>query len=116
MTYPLGCLNIQLIPYFNRGYQSHILFNHVFHLENRWSGLRELGQGAYGLVISAQDSLSGETIAIKMLTRVFDKAILARRCLREITLLRHLNGHENVSSIAPISDLSDSSLPIRSLA
>jgi serine/threonine protein kinase len=81
-----------------RGYQSHILFNHVFHLENRWSHLRELGQGAYGLVISAQDSLSGETIAIKMLTRVFDKAILARRCLREITLLRHLNGHENVSS------------------
>jgi mitogen-activated protein kinase 7 len=85
----------------SRGYQSHILFNHVFHLENRWTGLRELGQGAYGLVISAQDSLSGETIAIKMLTRVFDKAILARRCLREITLLRHLNGHENVSRAQP---------------
>ncbi|KAJ9120728.1 hypothetical protein QFC22_002659 [Naganishia vaughanmartiniae] len=82
-----------------RGYQSHILFNHVFHLENRWSHLRELGQGAYGLVISAQDSLSGETIAIKMLTRVFDKAILARRCLREITLLRHLNGHENITGL-----------------
>jgi hypothetical protein len=28
---------------------------------------------------------------------VFDKVILARRCLRELTLLRHLNGHENVS-------------------
>ncbi|KAJ9112346.1 hypothetical protein QFC19_000766 [Naganishia cerealis] len=82
-----------------RGYQSHVLFNHVFHLENRWSHLRELGQGAYGLVISAQDSLSGETIAIKMLTKVFDKAILARRCLREITLLRHLNGHENITGL-----------------
>ncbi|KAJ9105485.1 hypothetical protein QFC21_001856 [Naganishia friedmannii] len=66
---------------------------------SRWSHLRELGQGAYGLVISAQDSLSGETIAIKMLTRVFDKAILARRCLREITLLRHLNGHENITGL-----------------
>lgn len=28
---------------------------------------------------------------------MFDKVILARRCLRELTLLRHLNGHENVS-------------------
>ncbi|GHJ84446.1 hypothetical protein NliqN6_0848 [Naganishia liquefaciens] len=90
-----------------RGYQSHILFNHVFHLENRWSGLRELGQGAYGLVISAQDSLSGETIAIKMLTRVFDKAILARRCLREITLLRHLNGHENITGLIDLDVVID---------
>lgn len=41
----------------DRGYKSHILFNHVFHLEDRWTNLRELGQGAYGLVISAQDNL-----------------------------------------------------------
>lgn len=81
----------------SRGYTSHALFNRPFHLEDRWNNLRELGQGAYGLVVSAQDSVSGETIAIKLLTRVFDKLILAKRCLREVTLLRHLNGHENVS-------------------
>lgn len=80
----------------SRGYTSHVLFNRPFHLEDRWTNLRELGQGAYGLVVSAQDSVSGETIAIKLLTRVFDKLILAKRCLREVTLLRHLNGHENV--------------------
>ncbi len=79
-----------------RGYHSFLCFNHPFHLESRWSLQREMGQGAYGLVVSASDALSGETIAIKMITRVFDKLILARRCLREITLLRHLNGHENV--------------------
>jgi hypothetical protein len=85
------------LPPLISGYLSHLLFKHVFHLEDRWTNLRELGQGAYGLVISAEDSISGEKIAIKLLTRVFDKVILARRCLREITLLRHLNGHENVS-------------------
>jgi hypothetical protein len=81
----------------NRGYQSHLLFKHPFHLSTRWTSLRPLGQGAYGLVVSAEDTISGEKIAIKLLTRVFGKVILARRCLREITLLRHLNGHENVS-------------------
>lgn len=68
-----------------------------FHVEKRWKLVRELGQGAYGLVVSAQDDISGETIAIKMITRVFDKVILARRALREITLLRHFAAHENVS-------------------
>ncbi len=39
---------------------------------------------------------TGEEVACKKLIKVFDKPILARRALREIKLLRHLNGHENV--------------------
>lgn len=31
-----------------------------------------------------------------MITRVLDKVVLARRALREITLLRHFASHENV--------------------
>ena len=71
--------------------------NRLFHLPTRWSLLRPLGQGAYGLVISVQDSLSGEPVAVKCITRVFDKVILARRALREITLLRHFVGHDNLT-------------------
>jgi len=71
--------------------------NHLFHVPNRWSLLRPLGQGAYGLVISVQDKLSGEPVAVKCITRVFDKAILAKRALREITLLRHFGEHENLT-------------------
>lgn len=50
---------------------------------------------------SAEDKLSGETVAIKMVTRVFDKLQLAKRALREITLLRHFStrGHENVTGL-----------------
>lgn len=73
--------------------------NHLFHLQTRWSLQRPLGQGAYGLVISVLDSLSGETVAVKLITRVFDKVILARRALREITLLRHFGGHENLTGL-----------------
>jgi mitogen-activated protein kinase 7 len=36
-------------------------------------------------------------VAIKKVTKVFEKAILAKRALREVKLLRHFSGHENVS-------------------
>ena len=48
-------------------------------------------------MISVQDTLSGEPVAVKCITRVFDKVILARRALREITLLRHFGDHENLT-------------------
>ena len=46
---------------------------------------------------SAADDISGETVAIKLVTRVFDKVQLAKRALREIKLLQHFRGHRNVS-------------------
>lgn len=86
-----------------------------FHVDKRWKFVRELGQGAYGIVVYvpttnrlfstsladrelslAQDTISGENVAIKQVTRVFEKKELAKRALREIVLLRHFNHHENV--------------------
>jgi hypothetical protein len=80
-----------------RDYQTLHTLQHLFHLPSRWKLIRPLGQGAYGLVISVQDSLSGEPVAVKCITRVFDKVILARRALREITLLRHFGEHDNLT-------------------
>ena len=80
-----------------RGYKTVHTLNRLFHLPTRWNLIRPLGQGAYGLVISVQDSLSSEPVAVKCITKVFDKVILARRALREITLLRHFGGHENLT-------------------
>lgn len=42
---------------------------------------------------------SGQEVAIKKVTKIFDKPILAKRALREIKLLRHFHGHENIISI-----------------
>ncbi|KAK8853210.1 hypothetical protein IAR55_003912 [Kwoniella newhampshirensis] len=88
-----------------RDYQTIHTLNRLFHLPTRWRLIRPLGQGAYGLVINVQDTYSGEPVAVKCITRVFDKVILARRALREITLLRHFGGHENLTGLIDLDNV-----------
>ncbi|KAI8927800.1 kinase-like domain-containing protein [Entophlyctis helioformis] len=68
-------------------------------MESRYRLIRVLGQGAYGIVGSAHDSTTDQDVAIKKVHNVFQKPILAKRALREIKLLRHFAGHENITSI-----------------
>ncbi|KIK09036.1 hypothetical protein K443DRAFT_500378 [Laccaria amethystina LaAM-08-1] len=90
-----------------RGYHSLLSsFGKVFHVERRWKLIREMGSGAYGVVISAADEISGETVAIKLVTRVFEKIQLAKRALREITLLRHFANHENITGLIDVDAIS----------
>ncbi|ELU43481.1 CMGC/MAPK protein kinase [Rhizoctonia solani AG-1 IA] len=88
---PLSPANLE-----KRGYHTFTTMGRKFHVEKRWKFVRELGQGAYGFVVSAQDQISGETVAIKLVTRLFEKIQLSKRALREISLLRHFANHENV--------------------
>jgi hypothetical protein len=55
---------------------------------------------------SAADEISGEIVAIKLVTRVFDKIQLAKRALREITLLRHFASHENITGLIDVDAIS----------
>lgn len=50
---------------------------------------------------AATNNQKGEGVAIKKVTNVFSKKILAKRALREIKLLQHFRGHRNVSSTRP---------------
>lgn len=45
---------------------------------------------------AATNKTNGEGVAIKKVTNVFSKKILAKRALREIKLLQHFRGHRNV--------------------
>ena len=45
---------------------------------------------------AATNGQTGEGVAIKKVTNVFSKKILAKRALREIKLLQHFRGHRNV--------------------
>lgn len=48
---------------------------------------------------AAKNVQTGLEVAIKKVQKVFEKSILAKRALREIKLLRHFNGHENITAI-----------------
>ncbi|KAG9312973.1 kinase-like protein [Chiua virens] len=90
-----------------RGYHTFMSsFGKIFHVEKRWKLVREMGSGAYGVVVSAADEISGETVAIKLVTRVFEKVQLAKRALREITLLRHFANHENITGLIDVDAIS----------
>ncbi|KAG9503107.1 Subtilisin-like proteinase Spm1 [Fusarium musae] len=74
------------------------VFNQDFIVDERYTVTKELGQGAYGIVCAAVNNQTNEGVAIKKVTNVFSKKILAKRALREIKLLQHFRGHRNVSS------------------
>ncbi|KAL6979556.1 Mitogen-activated protein kinase 6 [Sarracenia purpurea var. burkii] len=63
--------------------------------------IRPIGRGAYGLVCAAVNSETHEEVAIKKIGNAFDNRIDAKRTLREIKLLRHMD-HENVIVIKDI--------------
>lgn len=50
---------------------------------------------------AATNVQTGEGVAVKKVTNVFSKKILAKRALREIKLLQHFRGHRNVHHSVP---------------
>jgi serine/threonine protein kinase len=73
-----------------------------FDIDTRYTDLKEIGSGSYGLVCSAEDRVSGLKVAIKKVANVFDDLVDAKRILREIRLLRHLSGHANITAIRDV--------------
>ena len=55
-----------------------------------------------GLSRSAADEITGEVVAIKLVTRVTERVQLSKRALREITLLRHFAHHENITGLIDV--------------
>ncbi|CAI0545355.1 unnamed protein product [Linum tenue] len=60
-----------------------------------------IGRGAYGIVCSVLNSETNEMVAMKKIANAFDNHMDAKRTLREIKLMRHLD-HENVIGIRDV--------------
>lgn len=73
----------------------------TFECPDRYSLIRPIGQGAYGIVCSAQDAFTGQEVAIKKIAGVADNVTDCKRTLREMRLLRHFN-HDNVIAIKDV--------------
>jgi len=68
---------------------------------NRYRIREVIGKGSYGVVCSAVDQYTGEKVAIKKITNIFEHVSDATRILREIKLLRLLK-HPDVVEIKHI--------------
>ncbi|KAH9782963.1 mitogen-activated protein kinase 1 [Citrus sinensis] len=78
------------------------IFGNIFEVTAKYKPpIMPIGKGAYGIVCSALNSETNEHVAIKKIANAFDNKIDAKRTLREIKLLRHMD-HENVVAIRDI--------------
>ncbi|ORY35019.1 mitogen-activated protein kinase [Naematelia encephala] len=71
-----------------------------FNVSEHYAVQETVGEGAYGVVVSAVHLASGIQVAIKRINP-FDHVMFCQRTLREIKLLRHFR-HENIISILDI--------------
>ena len=62
---------------------------------------KQIGSGSYGMVCEALHLPTGEKVAIKRVSRIFDDLVDCKRLLREIAILRYLN-HPNVVRLRSI--------------
>eukprot|EP00762_Andalucia_godoyi_P002777 ANDGO_04455.mRNA.1 Mitogen-activated protein kinase 4 len=62
----------------------------------------QLGEGAYGVVCSAVCVTSNREVAIKRVSKPFNRTLDAKRLLREVKLLRYFHGHENILGLSEI--------------
>ncbi|KEQ98649.1 hypothetical protein AUEXF2481DRAFT_25918 [Aureobasidium subglaciale EXF-2481] len=86
------------------GRRSFKVFGQEFIVDGRYNVTKELGQGASstdGARSSAAQASHDpkEQVAVKKITNVFSKQILAKRALREIKLLQHFRGHRNITCL-----------------
>jgi len=70
-----------------------------FQVSEDYTFIKELGSGAYGIVCSAKNVKTGQSCAIKKVTKIFSKKILTKRALRELKLLHHFRNHKNITCL-----------------
>nr|CAB3263638.1 JNK c-jun N-terminal kinase [Phallusia mammillata] len=67
----------------------------VFTVLKRYQSLKPIGSGAQGMVCAAHDTILGQNVAIKKLSRPFQNPTHAKRAYRELILMRAVN-HKNI--------------------
>ncbi|CAM6033123.1 unnamed protein product [Sphagnum compactum] len=83
-------------------YTQYNVYGHLIEVPSKYCPpIQPVGRGAYGIVCSAMDKEIGEEVAIKKIATAFANRIDAKRTLREIKILRHMN-HDNVIRIKDV--------------
>lgn len=82
-------------------FSSQVIKDTKFEIPKRYTAQNYFGCGAYAVVCSAQDEETGELVAIKKISNVFEYLNIAKRMLRELRILRHLR-HENIIRVQDV--------------
>lgn len=77
-----------------------LIKDQLFEVGPRYTELKYIGEGAYGMVVSGYDNRTNQRVAIKKLSP-FEHQCFCQRTLREIKILARLK-HENVINIQDI--------------
>ncbi|XP_037731593.1 mitogen-activated protein kinase ERK-A isoform X3 [Drosophila subpulchrella] len=77
-----------------------IIRGQIFEVGPRYTKLAYIGEGAYGMVVSADDTTTSQRVAIKKISP-FEHQTYCQRTLREITILTRFK-HENIIDIRDI--------------
>ncbi|UJR08883.1 hypothetical protein I4U23_013138 [Adineta vaga] len=72
-----------------------------FH-DKKYEPIKNIGNGAYGVVCLARHHKTGTNVAIKKIINVFEHFLIGMRTYREIKILRHLVNHENIITIRDV--------------
>lgn len=72
-----------------------------FTVDDHYEYIKQIGHGAYGVVISAVDKKHKRKVAIKKVPKAFEDLIDAKRIVREIKLLAFFD-HENIVSLLDV--------------
>ncbi|KAF5744667.1 mitogen-activated protein kinase NTF6 [Tripterygium wilfordii] len=90
------------IPIYGGKYVQYNIVGNLFDVSSKYAPpVQPVGRGAYGIVCCARNSETNEGVAIKKIVNAFDNRIDAKRTLREIKLLCHMD-HDNVVKIRDI--------------
>lgn len=73
----------------------------TFEVDKRYKIIEPMSHGAYGIVCSAEDEVTRQSVAVKKIEGVFEHITITKRTLRELRILRHLQ-HENLVQIKSI--------------
>ncbi|KAI8084089.1 CMGC/MAPK/ERK protein kinase [Gilbertella persicaria] len=78
------------------GYHAIDCCHQTFIIDEKYTLVKAIGQGAYGTVCAVLNTQNGQKCAIKKIHKLFERPILTKRALRELKLLQHFNGHKNI--------------------
>lgn len=74
--------------------------------QGRYNFIKLIGQGSYGIVLSAQNKYTGDPVAVKRIQQIFRSIADSKRVLREILILSHLK-HDNITNLLDVSAFPD---------